>query len=306
MQSVIDWLMEGDGVIRWQVLRDLLGAEEGVWAEERQRTAEVGWGRQFIDALGPDGGWAERRWTGTVWTLGIVIDCRLPPENPALLRAARKFIDANLSTERSTDEKWLLTRVDLCHLGFWLKIGSYFLGPDERFDHLAALLLRMQMGDGGWNCRRRTEPKTSHSSFHTTFNILEALLVAADSGIVSPAAFRESETRAMEFALRHHLYRSDRTGLVIDGRFEHLSFPSYWHYNVLRGLDYMRRCPEITDRRANDALALIEARRRSNGRWPLEKRIPGSTLFDMEKFGGDSRWNTLRALRILRSASRTG
>ena len=98
----------------------------------------------------------------------------------------------------------------------------------------------------------------------------------------------------------HQMYRSDHTGEVIDERFTHLTFPSHWHYTVLRGLDYMRETPEIGDPRLNDAIELLASRRRADGCWPVEKRIVGTELFDMEKFGGISRWNTLRALRVLR------
>jgi hypothetical protein len=110
--------------------------------------------------------------------------------------------------------------------------------------------------------------------------------------------------RALEFMLMHKMYRSDRTGEVIQQRFTHLTYPSHWHYTVLRGLDYMRSTSQIADPRVDDPLALLESRRRDNGRWITEKRIPGVTFFDMEKFGGESRWNTLRALRVLKASTR--
>jgi hypothetical protein len=113
--------------------------------------------------------------------------------------------------------------------------------------------------------------------------------------------FRQSEAKALAFMLAHRLYRSDRTGEIIHERLTYLTFPSYWHYTVLRGLEYLRDRPEIGDPRLNDPIALLASRRRPNGRWPLEQRIPGITFFDMEKPGGESRWNTLRALHVLDS-----
>jgi hypothetical protein len=302
--SVIDWLMEGDPVIRWQTMRDLTDQTEDVWQAERLRTIREGWGAQFLEHLRPDGTWPPGRWTDTVWTLPTLIDCGLPPDHPLLRVSAQRFLDRHLTPERASDEKWLLQRMDLCHLGFWLRIGTYFLGTDARLALVAQTVLRAQMPDGGWNCRGRIDPQTHHSSFHTTFNVLEGLALAATAGNLASETFRQSEGKALEFMLAHQLYRSDRTGEIIHERMTSLTFPSYWHYTVVRGLDYLRARPEIGDTRLEDPIALLISRRRSNGHWPLEQRIPGVTFFDMEKPGGDSRWNTLRALRIVRCRTR--
>ena len=140
-----------------------------------------------------------------------------------------------------------------------------------------------------------------HGSFHTTFNVLEGLRIAAERGAVAEQVFRDSEARALEFMLAHRLYRSDKTGEVISDRFTHLTYPWHWHYTVLRGLDYFRLTPAIHDERLDDPIQLLRDRRKPNGRWLLQKRIPGTLLVEMEKPGTESRWNTLRALRVLRS-----
>lgn len=299
--GVIDWLMEGDPVIRWQTMRDLCGMPEDQWQAGRREATKIGWGFRFLEGLRADRTWPPGRWTDTVWTLQTIVDCGLPPDHAPIYDAAKQFLDRNLTPERAVDEKWLLTQMDLCHLGLWLRIGAYFLGRDERLTHLAGTVLRTQMLDGGWNCRKRTNPQTCHSSFHTTFNILEGLSAAAERGIIPMSVFRESEARALEFMLAHRLYRSDKTGEIVHERFTHLTYPSHWHYTVLRGLDYLRNCREIGDPRLEDPIAMLVSRRSEKGRWPVEKRIPGATLFDMEKFGGESRWNTLRALRVLQN-----
>lgn len=299
--DVIEWLMAGDPVIRWQTMRDLCGYSPKEWEPERHRTIEEGWGVQFLQYLRPDGIWSPGRWTDTVWTLLTIMDCGLPSGCRPIQNAAERFIERHLTPERAADREWLMTRMDLCHLGFWLRIGAYFLGSrDPRLSALAQIILDAQMADGGWNCRLRNYPKTCHGSFHTTFNILEGLILAADTGIIDRDVFRASEARTLEFMLAHRMYRSDRTGEIVDERFTHLTFPSHWHYTVLRGLDYMCGRPEIADSRLEDPIALLKERRNPRGRWPVEKRIPGTTLFDMEKPGGESRWNTLRALRVLR------
>ncbi len=304
MERVIDWLMEGDPVIRWQTRRDLRNEPEIAWQAERRQTVHSGWGARFLENLRPDGTWSPGRWTDTVWTLLTLMDCGIPSDHAPVHHAAQQFLEGRLTPEQAVDEDWLLTRIDLCHLGFWLRIGGYFLGNDLRLAHVAGTLLRAQMPDGGWNCRKRTHPQTHHSSFHTTFNVLEGLSVAAEAGILSRSVFHQSEARALEFMLAHQMYRSDQTGEIIHERFTHLTFPSHWHYTVLRGLDYLHNRREIGDPRLEDPIALLISRRNVHGSWPVEKRIPGTTLFDMEKIGGESRWNTLRALRVLQRRQR--
>ncbi len=191
--------------------------------------------------------------------------------------------------------------MDLCHLGFMLGLGAYFLSGDARLAPLAEAVLSAQYDDGGWNCQMRNYPERRHSSFNTTFNVLEGLRIAAERGAVEERAFRDSEARALEFMLAHRLYRSDKTGEVVADRFTHLTYPWHWHYTVLRGLDYFRLTPAIDDARLDDAIELLRDRRKPNGRWPLQKRIPGTLLVEMEKPGTESRWNTLRALRVLRA-----
>jgi hypothetical protein len=197
-----------------------------------------------------------------------------------------------------------IDRVDLCHLGFWLRIGSTFTPTDYRLRRVAECLLQTQMSDGGWNCNVRKKP-TVHSSFHTTFNVLEGLRAAASAAVVAEPAFAVAEERALEFMLQHQMYRSDKTGKVINERFLKLTNPSYWHYTVLRGLDYMRETTAIRDHRLTDPISWLSSRQKPDGRWCTEFRVPGETYFDMERPGSRSRWSTLRALRVLKARSVT-
>jgi hypothetical protein len=298
--DVRDWLLAGDPMVRSQVLRDLLQAPESEWRAEQARIPSEGWGAEFLRHQLPDGTWPKGRWTDTIWTLLLLLDCGMPPLEQ-LRRATDRQISGLLPHGRPVERRLLTERLDLCHVGFWLRIGAAHLPADARLGALAAVIFDLQLADGGWNCRIRTDPSTTHSSFHTTFNILEGLREAAQAGIVARDQFVAAEARALEFMLAHRLYRSDKTGAVIHERMTHLTSPSYWHYTVLRGLDYIRATPQISDPRLADPVDLLISRRRPSGRWPVEKRIPGVTLFDMERPGGDSRWNTLRALRVLRA-----
>lgn len=300
-QAVVDWLLEGDPAIRWQVQRDLLDASPEVWQAERRLTLSEGWGAEFLRHLDTDGNWPESRWTGNVWTLLLLMDLGLPPDHSRLAEATRHFLDRHLTPERTRDPQQLIGRVDLCHVGFWLRIGAYFHPAYPNLERLSEAIFRLQMPDGGWNCRIRNYPQTHHGSFHTTFNVLEGLQAAAAAEILDRVKFREREARAHEFMLRHRMYRSDKTGQIIDERFTHLIYPHQWHYNVLRGLDRMRHSPEIRDPRLDDPIEMLMTRRKPNGRWITEKRIAGKSLFDMEKPGSESRWNTLRMLRVLKA-----
>jgi hypothetical protein len=300
--ETINWLMEGDPVIRWQAMRDLLDLPECEWQAEREKTLHSGWGAQFLERLQEDGAWPQGRWTGTVWTLLTAMDCGLPPDNPRLSNAANYFIDRVLTGESFDEPDWLRKHSEICHTGFWLRIGAYFKVADDRLPHAANGLLQVRMQDGAWNCRIRQKPKTHHSSFHTTFNVLEGLREAAIAGIIADSIFRTAEAEALEFMLEHKMYRSDKTGEIISDRFLHLTYPSHWHYTVLRGLDYVRCTPAIFDSRLADPIAQLISRQDKNGRWPVEKPIRGTTLFLMEKIARESRWNTLRALRVLKCA----
>ena len=304
MNSELEYLLAGDPAIRWQTMRDLLDASPGEWIGEREKVGYEGWGARFLATRESDGTWPPNRWKGGTWTLVILADLGLQQDAADLRPAFERVVHGLIPKGQPVSQELLLTDMDLCHMGFWLTAGAQFLPDDERLKPLAETLLSQQFPDGGWNCRSRTVKGVSHSSFHTTFNVLEGLRRAADAGIIAPSRFDAVEARAMEFMLEHRMYRSDKTGEIIHERFLDLTNPPYWHYNVLRGLDYMRLTPAITDPRLNDALDYIESRRKPTGRWPVEKRIPGDVHFDMEKMGQDSRWNTLRALRVLKSARR--
>ena len=299
-ESVIDWLLAGDPAIRWQVMRDLLDAPAETWEPERRRTAESGWVAELLGHSAPNGEWPKGRWTDSTWTLLLLVACGLPEGHSSGRPAIERLLSRFMPTGEDVDGGFLLKRVDLCHLGFWLGLGAHFLEDDPRLPPLGRAVLSAQLEDGGWNCHMRNRPATRHGSFHTTFNVLENLRIAAGHGIVPEGEFRAAETRAAEFMLSHRMYRSDRTGEVISERFTHLTYPWHWHYTVLRGLDYLRLTPAISDDRLADPIELLRDRRKPNGRWPLQKRIPGTLLVEMEKPGTESRWNTLRALRILR------
>jgi hypothetical protein len=221
----------------------------------------------------------------------------LPPKNPPAVRGARRVYEGHVQLKR--DE--LSVRGCTCMCGMFLAIGAYFGIDKPELEALAHHILAEQMPDGGWNCRKGRVRGTHHSSFHTTFNVLDGVREAIMHRIGPVTELKQAETRAIELMLAHRMYKSDKTGRVIDPVFTKLSHPHRWHYDILRGLDYIRTTRFIRDKRLNDAFKLLESKRLPDGRWPLEHEYSGRTFFRMESRGKPSRWNTLRALRCLRA-----
>jgi hypothetical protein len=286
-------------------MRDLQGAPVEEWQAEQGRTLQEGWGARLLALQAPDGSWGggiySPKWISTTYTLLTLCAIGIPRDHGPAQRAAALVLDKELGSTR--DDKFMrnLAACDRCIVGMDLFIAAYFGIHDARMDAMVENLLVEMMPDGGWNCRRHRRPEPHHSSFHTTFNVLEGLREWLET--TPEHALRgevlAAEQRALEFALEHRLFKSDKTGAIIHHNFTLLSYPHRWYYNVLRGLAYFARLNASHDERLGDAMALLRERRRDDGTWPVQHKYGGKVFFDMEKTGGPSRWNTLRALRVL-------
>jgi hypothetical protein len=179
-----------------------------------------------------------------------------------------------------------------------LSLLAYFQFEDDRLHALAEHLLAQQMPDGGWNCQSYNG--ATHSSFHTTISVLEGLQEYEKFQRRYVQEIQQAQQQAREFLLIHRLFRSHRTGKVVKSDFTRFSFPPRWYYDILRALDYFRECSTSRDDRLADAIEIVHKRRKQDGRWLLQNRHPGRSYFEMEQAGKPSRWNTLRALRILK------
>ena len=302
--DTIDWLMQGDPAIRWQTMRDILHKPATQWKREQLRVAKEGWGKRLLSLRDPDGKWGggiySPKWISTNYTLLLLRDMGLPRDNPAGSAGARLLL-GHLTGEAF---KKRLLKLDMCIVGMYLSPITYFNVQDARVQMLAEHALLDQMDDGGWNCKRRLH-QSNHSSLHTTINVLDGLADYAQyHGKNAAAAVTEPMCRAREFMLQHRLFRSEKTGEVIHAAFTKFSFPPRWHWDVLRGLDHFRRMAAPRDPRLKDAIDLLRSKRRADGRWKLENHYRGKEFFRLEKPGQPSRWNTLRALRILHWQSR--
>ena len=306
MDATIDWLMEGDPAIRWQTERDLLGAPARRWQRTRRATAEDGWGAQLLALQDRAGTWGggvySPKWTSTTYTLLTLIAIGIPHDCEVARRGAEICVSRMIGAHADADFAHEARRMDRCIVGMMLAIAVYFELDAKRIAALVDNVLSETFEDGGWNCRRgRARPEPTHSSFHTTFNVLDGVREYLEAGVGARLDDAVSaERRATEFMLAHRLYKSHRTGAEIDRRFALLSYPPRWHYDVLRGLDYFARADAPYDARFKDAIALLRSRQREDGAWPIQHKFAGKVFFEMEKVGKPSRWNTLRALRVLR------
>jgi hypothetical protein len=293
--ALIKWLLDSDPAIRWQVMRDLTGEAPAAVAAERSRVATEGWGAHLLARQSPVGDWGGgSKWDLiTLWSLVVLKDLGLDPASTQ----ARKMIDRvdkGLVFKPLNNRPFLHGETEPCINGRILGIGACFKEPN---DALANQLLDEQLEDGGWNCEA---PKSHRSSFHTTICVLEGLL-EYERVVSKSAAITKARKRAEDYLLERHMFRSLRTGKVIDKRWLRFSFPTFWHYDVLRGLDYLREVGVKPDGRVDEAIAVVKERRHQNGRWPLNLLHPEHIPLEMEtSIGSASRWNTLRSLRVLR------
>ena len=294
--SATEWLLEGDPAIRWQVMRDLTDQPPGVVARERARVASEGWGARLLGLQDEDGQWGggpySPKWTSTTYTLLLLRHLGIDPSD-------RRVRD----TIASVSEGVMMTKTrpffeytgETCITGMVLALASYFRGADGT-DRQIDQLLAEQRDDGGWNC----ETSSSRSSFHTTISVLEGLLESETAGGAA-AGTKDARSRAHEYLLERKLLRSLSTGELVNSRWSLFSFPPRWHYDVLRGLDYLRDAGVVPDDRVDEAIDLVESKRDKEGLWPLQNHYRGREHFSMETGPGKpSRWNTLRALRVLR------
>jgi len=325
--DVVAWLLDSDPAIRWQATRDLTDAPDDAVAAERARVATEGWGARLLALQGTDGHWSrdaptfpsaaatnwwqslppERRgtlfpaWTSTAWTLHLLRDLGIDPASAGARRAVAR-VRENCRWEHD-GEPFFEGEVEPCINGRTVAIGAYF---GEDVEPVVTRLLREQMGDGGWNCEQ--ENGSTRGSFHTTIDVLEGLLEyeRVEGSVAEVTAAR---LRGQEYLVERRMLRRRSTGEMIDqdrktrrpAAWTQFSYPTYWHYDVLRGLDYLRAAGAVPDERVGEAIDIVASKRDATGRWPLENSHPGAVHFDMDEGEGKpSRWNTLRAIRVLR------
>jgi len=305
---IIGWLLESDPSIRWQVMRDLIAAPAGDVAAERARVATEGAGSRLLALQGPDGRWGgaawNRGWNSTMHVLLLLRDLGLDPASDQARHAVGlvrdRVIWKGCGPPECDGNSFFAGEVEPCINGQVGAVGAYF-GHDVR--GIVDRLLAEQLPDGGWNCEAANG--STRSSFNTTICVLEALL-EHELSVGSSPQMTAARLRGQEYLLERRLFHRRSTGEVIerarDGEteFTRFAFPTWWHYNVLRGLEYLRRAGVAPDERVAEAIELVASKRDGDGRWPLETRHHGEMPVETDEVEGrPSRWNTLRALRVL-------
>ena len=308
--ATLDWLLDSDPAIRWQVLRDLVHAPHEVIAAERARTATEGWGARLLALQGEDGQWAGgacfpaggwhwkeenegQPWTSTLPTLQLLLNFGLETRSERVCKAIER-VRQNCCWEHA-GQPFFDGEVEPCINGRTVALGVYF-GQDMQgvVDRLAG----EQLEDGGWNCE--AENGSVRSSFATTINVLEGLL-AHERKTGGPPESIAARRRGEEYLLERKLLRRKSTGEIVDASWMQFSFPVRWQYDVLRALEYFRSVGGQPDSRLREAVQLVRSKQQSDGSWLLENTHPGKVWFELEDGDGrPSRWNTLRALRVLR------
>jgi hypothetical protein len=296
--SVIDWLLDADPSIRWQVMHDLLDTPAETVAAERSRVASEGWGALLLERQRPDGHWGDGvgapRWWSNLYTLLFLRDLGLDPAS-AGARSAIDLVRSNVTWgPEFGDSPFFEGEVEPCINGRVVALGAYF---GERCAGLVDRLLSEQLADGGWNCE--AERGSVRSSFHTTICVLEGLL-AFEKAFGALPAVTDARSRAQEYLLERRLLRRLSTGDVIEPAWTRFAFPTLWHYDLLRALDYLRAAGVQPDARVEESVATVLERRQSDGRWLLDVQHRNTLHVELAgTVGTPNRWITLRALRVL-------
>jgi hypothetical protein len=307
--AVIDWLLDSDPSIRWQVMRDLTGAPAGEVAAERARVVTEGVGARLLALQADDGRWGgaawNRGWNSTMHVLLLLRDLGLDPASHQARQAVGLVRDGvtwqGCGPPECDGNGFFEGEVEPCINGQVGAVGAYF---DQDVRGIVDRLLAEQLPDGGWNCEAPNG--STRSSFNTTICVLEALLEHERAGGGTPEV-TAARLRGQEYLLERRLLRRRSTGEVIERdrkggvSWTRFAFPTWWHYDVLRGLEYLRGAGVTPDERVAEAIELVASKRDGDGRWPLETRYPGVMPAETDEGEGrPSRWNTLRALRVLR------
>ncbi|KPV54056.1 hypothetical protein SE17_06020 [Kouleothrix aurantiaca] len=313
--ALIAWLLDSDPAIRWQVLRDLTDASAAEVAAERAKIATEGWGAQLLAQQAADGSWGggawNRGWDSTMHVLWLLRDFGLDPASAAAQRAVGRVRDNVAWQGWDWDGNWrgadwrgnpfFAGEVEPCINGQVGTVGAYF---GQNIQRILDRLLAEQLPDGGWNCE--AENGSTRSSFNTTICVLEALLQYEQHTGDQPAV-AAARLRGQEYLLERHLFRRRSTGEAIthdrkgDANWTEFAFPTWWHYDVLRGLEFLRSAGGPPDPRMAEAIELLVSKRDSSGRWAVGTRYPGTMPIKIDAGVGEpSRWNSLRALRVLR------
>jgi hypothetical protein len=315
-EGTINWLLEDDEPsIKYLTLTELLGepADSVVVQKVRGQIAKSKRVMALFSRQVPDGGFGYDvydKWMGAFWRLPSLVDLAIPDSDKRAIKAANTVLDWLTGEEHQKYIRLIngLTRRCACQEGTALGVCCYLgIANDFRVKYLADSLISWQWPDGGWNCDKNKE--AHHSSFHESVIPMWGLLKyhEATGNKNSLAAARKTS----EFMLRHHLFRSEQTGEIINPRWLLLHYPHYWHYDVLQGLRVLSQINKLKDARAGEALDIIEQKRLPDGKWKADGYYWKSATAKGRYNSPVDWWRrkpnkmlTLNAMRVLKAAGR--
>jgi hypothetical protein len=300
-EKILSWLLEGDVSIRYQVYRDLLDREhKGL----RNKIEKEGWGFGFLNRRHSNGHWGrgfyQPKWTSSHYTLLDLKNLGISPANKTIKETLRLIFEKEKASDGGINPIGSLQKSDVCVNGMLLNYACYFNVKETHLKTVVDFLLGQQMKDGGFNCQSNRKGAV-HSSLHSTLSVAEGICEYEKNGYgYRLDELKKAAKESQEFILMHRLFRSDKTGEIINPAFLRMCFPGRWHYDILKALDYFQSARVKYDVRMAEAIKVILSKRMDEGFWKLASPYPGETHFEMEKAGKPSRWNTLRALRVLK------
>jgi hypothetical protein len=301
IRNIQSWLLSGDVAIQFQTERDLLSVDTSELEILQKSISTSGWGKLFLQKQDNEtrkwgNGLYGPKWISTHYTLLDLRNIGIHPDTLQYKESAELLLDEMwFDKGKVRKDRWR----DLCVSGMFLHICCYAKIESNKIYEIVDYLIDKHYKDGGWNCM--WEVGHTHSSLHTTLSVLEGIRDYEENGYTYRLdELLQQRSEAHEFILKHRLYKSDKTGNIISNSFIMLSFPGRWFYNILSCLDYFQSIDFPYDERMQDAIDVLNKKRRKNGKWPVQYKKSGLVHFDMEKTGSDSRWNTLRALRVLK------
>ncbi|MFC2152131.1 hypothetical protein ACFLSE_06340 [Bacteroidota bacterium] len=300
-KETVQWLLQGDVSIQYQTYRDILGEER---KDLQNRIESEGWGKQFLTKRNENGHWGlkfyQPKWTSTHYTLLDLKNLGISKNCKPILHTIEIILRENKAPDGGILPIGEMQKSDMCINGMALNYFSYFGVDQNKIESVVDIIISQQLRDGGFNCRLNRSG-ARHSSLHTTISVLEGILeYQRNNYTYRLEELQKVKKESEEFILMHRLFKSDKTGEIIDKRFLNLTYPGRWRYDILRGLDYFQFAKVQYDGRMQDALDVIIKKRTKNNLWKLQANHPGRFHFLMEEVGKPSKWNTLRALRVLK------
>lgn len=301
IEEIINWLLQSDVSVQYQVNRDLAGIEK---KDLQARILSEGWGAQFLSFRKENKHWGrgfyQPKWISSHYTLLDLKHLNPIAEYPLIKETVDLIFDNNRSEDGGLNPAKTIKQSDVCVNGMALNYACYFKISQEKLKSVIDFILLQQLNDGGFNCMYNRSGAV-HSSLHSSLSVCEGILEYKKNGY----SYRLEElmkvkNEAEEFILKHRLYLSDRTGKIINKAFLKLTYPGRWRYDILKALDYFRSAKIPFDDRMQPALDVLLKKRRKDGLWNIQAKHSGQVHFDMEESGKESRWNTLRALRVLK------